>query len=139
MRQVLDAVEKSHDVDLTTVSKLNGSEVHGPKRAHLVVDYLDDLSMNLMHKRDFYLFKYDFLDPANLCRWPILIWPVRPSRGLVGLLWSYKPADVNSAAMSTSGRGPIWPITSDAAIQPMRPQVSRSLPVASPYRKPVAN
>ena len=65
MRQVLDAVEKSHDVDLTTVSKLNGSEVHGPKRAHLVADYLDDLSMNLMHKRVFLLFKYDFLDPAN--------------------------------------------------------------------------
>jgi hypothetical protein len=65
MRQVLDAVETPHAVDLTTVSKLNGSEVHGPKRAHPVADYFDDLSMNLMYKRNFYLFKYDFLEPAN--------------------------------------------------------------------------
>jgi hypothetical protein len=68
MRQVLDAVETSHAVDLTTVPKFNRSEVHGPKRAHPVADYFDDLSIHLMYemyKRDFYLFKYEFFDPAN--------------------------------------------------------------------------
>ena len=48
--------------------KFNESEGHGPKRAHPVEDYFDDLSMHLvyeMFKRDFDLFKYSFEDPAN--------------------------------------------------------------------------
>ena len=68
MRQVLDAVETSHAVDLTTMSELNRPEINCPKRAHTVADYFGDLSMHLMfemYNRDLYLFKYDFFDPAN--------------------------------------------------------------------------
>jgi hypothetical protein len=46
----------------------NESEGHGPKRAHPVEDYFDDLSMHLVYeifKRDFEVFKYDFQDPSN--------------------------------------------------------------------------
>ena len=55
-------------VDLKTIPKFNESEGHGPKRAHPVEDYFDDLSMHLvyeMFKRDFDLFKYSFEGPAN--------------------------------------------------------------------------
>ena len=48
--------------------RFNESEGHGPKRAHPVEDYFDDLSMHLMreiYKRDFDLFKYDFDNPGN--------------------------------------------------------------------------
>jgi hypothetical protein len=68
MQQVLDAVETPHDVDLQKVPRFNESEGHGPKRAHPVEDYFDDLSMHLVYeiyKRDFRLFKYDFENPAN--------------------------------------------------------------------------
>ena len=46
--------------------RFNESEGHGPKRAHPVEDYFDDLSMHLvyeMYKRDFDLSKYDAQDP----------------------------------------------------------------------------
>ncbi len=46
----------------------NESEGHGPKRAHPVEAYFDDLSMHLMweiYKRDFQLFRYDFENPGN--------------------------------------------------------------------------
>ena len=68
MGQLLDAVETSHAVDLTTVPKLNLSVVHGPKRPHLAAYYFDDLSIYLMFetdKRDFYLFKHNIFDPVN--------------------------------------------------------------------------
>jgi hypothetical protein len=68
---------------LTNVPRFNESEGHGPKRAHPVEDYFDDLSMHLVYeiyKRDFELFKYDFDDPAasaTRCR----IGRDRPRRG----------------------------------------------------------
>ena len=68
MQQVLDAIETPHDVDLVNIPRFNESEGHGPKRAHPVEDYFDDLSMHLVYeiyKRDFDLFKYDFEDPSN--------------------------------------------------------------------------
>ena len=45
-----------------------------------------------------------------------------------------RPASMNSCFRGVSGRGPTWPITSAAAITPIRPQVSRGCPVASPNR-----
>ncbi len=68
MQKVLDAVETPHSVDLAKIPRFNESEGHGPKRAHPVEDYFDDLSMHLIYeiyKRDFRLFKYDFEDPSN--------------------------------------------------------------------------
>jgi len=68
MQHVLDAVELTHDVDLDTIPRFNESEGHGPKRAHPVEDYFDDLSMHLVYeiyKRDFQVFKYDFENPGN--------------------------------------------------------------------------
>jgi hypothetical protein len=69
MQQVLDRVKTTHPVDLADVPRFNQSQVHGPKRAHPVADYFDDLSMHLMYemyRRDFYLFKYDYFDPSNV-------------------------------------------------------------------------
>lgn len=68
MQQVLDAVETPKKVNLKKIPRFNESEGHGPKRAHPVADYFDDLSMHLIYeiyKRDFHLFKYDFENPAN--------------------------------------------------------------------------
>ena len=68
MQKVLDAVDTPHPVDLATIPRFNESEGHGPKRAHPVEDYFDDLSIHLVYeiyKRDFRLFKYDFEDPSN--------------------------------------------------------------------------
>ncbi len=68
MQRVLDAVEIANPVDLATIPRFNESEGHGPKRAHPVEDYFDDLSMHLVYeiyKRDFNVFKYDFENPAN--------------------------------------------------------------------------
>ena len=68
MQVVLDATETPHPVDLATIPRFNESEGHGPKRAHPVADYFDDLSMHLMweiYHRDFRLFKYDADNPGN--------------------------------------------------------------------------
>ncbi len=68
MQGVLDAIKVKHTVDLKTIPRFNESEGHGPKRAHPVADYFDDMSMHLMweiYKRDFQLFRYDFENPAN--------------------------------------------------------------------------
>ncbi|WP_083100104.1 sulfotransferase family protein [Pseudophaeobacter leonis] len=68
MQDVLDAIDTPHAVDLSRIPRFNESEGHGPKRAHPVEDYFDDLSMHLIYeiyKRDFELFKYDFENPAN--------------------------------------------------------------------------
>lgn len=68
MQKVLDAIETPHPVELAAIPRFNESEGHGPKRAHPVEDYFDDLSMHLMYemyKRDFNLFRYDFENPAN--------------------------------------------------------------------------
>ncbi|MEM7521041.1 MAG: sulfotransferase family protein, partial [Pseudomonadota bacterium] len=68
MQGVLDSVETPKAVDLTTIPRFNESEGHGPKRAHPVEEYFDDLSMHLVreiYKRDFELFRYDFDNPGN--------------------------------------------------------------------------
>ncbi|UWP89675.1 sulfotransferase family protein [Aliiroseovarius crassostreae] len=68
MQQVLDSIDTPHQVDLNAIPRFNESEGHGPKRAHPVEDYFDDLSMHLVYeiyKRDFNLFKYDFENPGN--------------------------------------------------------------------------
>ena len=68
MADVLGAIESPHAVDLETIPRFNESEGHGPKRAHPVEDYFDDMSMHLVYeifKRDFDVFKYDFENPAN--------------------------------------------------------------------------
>lgn len=68
MQQVLDGIETRNKVDLAQIPRFNESEGHGPKRAHPVEDYFDDLSMHLVYeiyKRDFNLFKYDFENPGN--------------------------------------------------------------------------
>ena len=69
MQHVLVRVETTPPVYLAVVPRFNQSQVHGPKRAFLVADYFDDLSMHLMYemyRRDFYLFKYDYFDPSNM-------------------------------------------------------------------------
>jgi len=68
MQRVLDRMEPRHAVDLAAIPRFNESEGHGPKRAHPVEDYFDDLSMHLMweiYHRDFQLFRYAFDDPAT--------------------------------------------------------------------------
>ncbi|MBT8473964.1 MAG: sulfotransferase family protein [Alphaproteobacteria bacterium] len=68
MQGVLDAIETPVKVSLPDVPRFNESQGHGPKRAHPVEDYFDDLSMHLvkeMYHRDFDLFKYDFDNPGN--------------------------------------------------------------------------
>ncbi|MEM9434731.1 MAG: sulfotransferase family protein [Pseudomonadota bacterium] len=68
MQNVLDAVPASHPMEVAKIPRFNESESHGPKRAHNVEDYFDDLSMHLIYeiyKKDFRLFKYDFENPSN--------------------------------------------------------------------------
>ncbi len=68
MAEVLRKMKPKHAIDLKSIPRFNESEGHGPKRAHPVEDYFDDLSRHLMweiYKRDFQLFKYDFANPAN--------------------------------------------------------------------------
>jgi len=68
MQVVLDNIQTKVPVDLAKVPRFNESEGHGPKRAHPVSDYFDDLSRHLVweiYKKDFQLFKYDFDDPDN--------------------------------------------------------------------------
>lgn len=68
MQKVLDAIDAPVSVDLAKVPRFNESEGHGPKRAHPVSAYFDDLSRHLMweiYKKDFQLFRYDFDDPDN--------------------------------------------------------------------------
>lgn len=62
MGAVLSDIKQNHPVDLANMPRFNESEGHGPKRAHPVEDYFDDLSVHLMYEiynRDFRLFKYD--------------------------------------------------------------------------------
>lgn len=68
MQDVLDHVKTPVKVDLAKIPRFNESEGHGPKRAHKVSAYFDDLSKHLIweiYKKDFQLFKYDFDDPDN--------------------------------------------------------------------------
>ncbi|AUH34542.1 sulfotransferase family protein [Paracoccus tegillarcae] len=68
MRKVLAAAETPVQLDVEDVPRFNESEGHGPKRAHKISDYFDDLSRHLvweMYHNDFKLFRYDFDDPDN--------------------------------------------------------------------------
>jgi len=68
MGAVLKAVKTPRTVKLKDIPRFNESEGHGPRRAHPVEAYFDDLSMHLIkeiYDRDFKLFKYDFDNPAN--------------------------------------------------------------------------
>lgn len=68
MSAVLARAPLRHPVDLSQMPRFNESEGHGPKRAHPVEDFFDDLSMHLMREvygRDFELFGYDIDDPSR--------------------------------------------------------------------------
>ena len=68
MQEVLDRTGQAAKIDLNAMPLFNESEGHGPKRAHPVEDYFDDLSQHLMweiYKKDFQLFRYDFDNPAR--------------------------------------------------------------------------
>ena len=68
MQKVLDAAPTRVKLDVNDAPRFNESEGHGPKRAHKVSDYFDDLSQHLIweiYKKDFQLFRYDFDDPDN--------------------------------------------------------------------------
>ena len=68
MKEVLKHIEVKHPLDIDTMPRFNESEGHGPKRAHPVEDYFDDLAMHLVYEiyhKDFELFKYDREDPSN--------------------------------------------------------------------------
>ena len=68
MQRVMDAARTPVPVELSAVPRFNESEGHGPKRAHPVSAYFDDLSRHLVweiYKKDFQLFHYDFDDPDN--------------------------------------------------------------------------
>lgn len=68
MKDVVGHIEVKHPLDIDTMPRFNESEGHGPKRAHPVADYFDDLTQHLIYevyKADFELFKYDAKDPGN--------------------------------------------------------------------------
>jgi hypothetical protein len=68
MQGVLNSIKTKKKVSLKKIPKFNESEGHGPKRAHPVENYFDDLSMHLMweiYHKDFQLFRYDFDNPGN--------------------------------------------------------------------------
>ena len=68
MQSVLDLIETPVPVDIAAIPRFNESEGHGPKRAHPVEDYFDDLARHLVYEiyhRDFKLFKYDPDDPGR--------------------------------------------------------------------------
>ncbi|WP_189640984.1 sulfotransferase family protein [Paramylibacter ulvae] len=68
MKDVMKNVDAKHQLDIDTMPRFNESEGHGPKRAHPVADYFDDLSIHLVYeiyKRDFDMFGYDWQDPSR--------------------------------------------------------------------------
>ena len=68
IKDVLKNIEVKHTLDIDNMPRFNESEGHGPKRAHPIEDYFDDLSMHLVfeiYKQDFVLFKYDAQDPSR--------------------------------------------------------------------------
>ena len=68
MGDVLGRIEVRVPLDVATIPRFNESEGHGPRRAHPVEDFFDDLSRHLVYeiyKRDFDLFRYDFENPSN--------------------------------------------------------------------------
>ena len=68
MQDVLDRVDVRNEINLADIPRFNESSGHGPKRAHPIEDFFDDLSMHLVYeiyKRDFDLFRYDAANPGN--------------------------------------------------------------------------
>ena len=68
MQDVLNSIHVKVPVDLASIPRFNESEGHGPRRAHPVEDFFDDLAKHLIweiYKRDFELFRYDFENPGN--------------------------------------------------------------------------
>lgn len=68
MQGILNRLAVPVAISLDEVPRFNESEGHGPKRAHKVSAYFDDLSRHLVweiYKNDFQLFGYDFDDPDN--------------------------------------------------------------------------
>lgn len=68
MNAILSRIHSPHSLDISTMPRFNESEGHGPKRAHPIEDYFDDLSIHLMHEiysRDFAAFNYDPNDPSR--------------------------------------------------------------------------
>jgi hypothetical protein len=68
MQEVIANVDAPHPVDPAAAPRFNESAVNGPRRAHPIEDYFDDLSMYLVqevYRKDFDLFGYDMDDPAN--------------------------------------------------------------------------
>ena len=71
MQSVLDSIETKNSVVLGDVPRFNESEGHGPKRAHPIEDYFDDLSMHLVYeiyKRDFRSSNMTLKTPQTKCR-----------------------------------------------------------------------
>ena len=67
MQAVLDRVDLAYHTDLDRLPRFNESEGHGPKRAHPVEDYFDDLAQHIMrdvYTQDFEIFGYD-LNPGS--------------------------------------------------------------------------
>lgn len=67
MKHVVSKAPLANPVDIDTMPRFNESEGHGPKRAHDVEAYFDDMSIYLMmdiYKKDFQLFKYD-MEPGK--------------------------------------------------------------------------
>ncbi|MFK7942578.1 MAG: sulfotransferase family protein [Paracoccaceae bacterium] len=59
---VLSRVSVAHNADLENLPRFNESEGHGPKRAHPIEDYFDDLAQHIMldiYGNDFGIFNYD--------------------------------------------------------------------------------
>ena len=68
MQDVLNHIDVRVPVDLGSIPRFNESEGHGPRRAHPVEDFFDNLGKHLVweiYKRDFELFRYDFENPGN--------------------------------------------------------------------------
>jgi hypothetical protein len=68
MQEVLNTIDTKHTLKVANMPRFNESEGHGPKRAHPVEDYFDDMSRHLVHEifeQDFNLFKYDYENPSN--------------------------------------------------------------------------
>lgn len=63
MKHVVAQAPLKNDLDIDAMPRFNESEGHGPKRAHDIAAYFDDLAIFIMHdiyRKDFQLFKYDW-------------------------------------------------------------------------------
>ncbi|MEM9063637.1 MAG: sulfotransferase family protein [Pseudomonadota bacterium] len=61
MADILTKVDLAHDADLESLPRFNESEGHGPKRAHPIEDYFDDLAIHIVtdiYRKDFEVFGY---------------------------------------------------------------------------------